>query len=69
MMYRTTKQNVQRFAGSMETQYTPATDVNLSLTFGVDMINEQNVRFVPFGWSVDGLSGCDAGPAPAPCAT
>lgn len=57
MMYRTTTQNTQRFAGSLETQYTAMTDLNLSLTFGVDMINEQNVRFVPFGWNVDGLSG------------
>lgn len=57
MMYQRTMQNVQRFAGSIGTDYTPVDAVTLDLTFGVDLINEQNVRHVPFGWNVDGLSG------------
>lgn len=56
MMYRHASQSMQRFAGSVGANYTPLEALALDLTFGVDLVNEQNVTFVPFGWNVDGLS-------------
>ncbi|HEX7118875.1 MAG TPA: SusC/RagA family TonB-linked outer membrane protein [Longimicrobiales bacterium] len=56
MMYRVSSQAMQRFAGSVAAHYTPLSSVALDLTLGVDMINEQNVSAVPFGWNVDGLT-------------
>lgn len=56
MMYRRSSQAIQRFAGSVGANYTPLESVSLELTFGADLINEQNVVHVPFGWNVDGLT-------------
>ncbi len=56
MMNRHTEQNTQHFAGSIGTQYAPMETVNLEVTLGVDQVNEQNVRFIPYGWNVDGLA-------------
>ena len=57
MMNRKTMQDMQRFSGSIGANYNPLQTVNLDLTFGADVVSEQNIDFVPFGWSVDGLSG------------
>jgi TonB-linked SusC/RagA family outer membrane protein len=56
MMYRHASQSTRRFAGSVGANYTPVPSVSLDLTFGADVVGEQNVTFVPFGWNVDGLS-------------
>ncbi|HEX6939854.1 MAG TPA: SusC/RagA family TonB-linked outer membrane protein [Longimicrobiales bacterium] len=56
MMYRHASQGIQRFSGSVGADYTPLESVSMELTFGVDLVNEQNVAFVPFGWNVDGLT-------------
>ncbi len=56
MMNRHTEQNTQHFAGSIGTQFAPIESTNLEVTFGIDQVNEQNVRFIPFGWNVDGLA-------------
>ena len=56
MMNRHTQQNTQHFAGSIGAQYAPMESVNLETTFGIDQVNEQNVRFIPYGWNVDALA-------------
>lgn len=56
MMYRHASQSMQRFAGSIGVNYTPMESLSLDLTLGADVVNEQNVSFVPYGWNVDGLS-------------
>lgn len=62
MMNRRTMQDMQRFSGSVGAQYTPMSSLSLDLTLGVDVVAEQNIRFIPFGWNVDGLSaGTPAG--------
>lgn len=57
MMNRRTMQDMQRFSGSVGAAYTPLAELSLDLTLGVDIVSEQNVNFIPFGWNVDGLSG------------
>ena len=56
MMYQRSMQAIQRFAGSVGVNYTPLESVSTELTFGVDLINEQNTFHRPFGWNVDGLT-------------
>ena len=61
MMYRHASQSMQRFAGSIGVNYTPMESLSLDLTLGADVVNEQNVSSVPYGWNVDGLSAGHAG--------
>jgi TonB-linked SusC/RagA family outer membrane protein len=56
MMNHRTMQDMQRFSGSVGAQYAVFDALNLDLTLGVDLVTEQNVNFVPFGWNVDRLS-------------
>jgi TonB-linked SusC/RagA family outer membrane protein len=56
MMNRHTQQGTQHFAGSIGLHYSPMEAVNLESTFGIDQVNEQNVRFIPYGWNVDHLA-------------
>ena len=57
MFNRLTEQDVRRFSGSFGASFIPMQSVNFEATMGVDLVTEENIRFVPFGWSVDGLSG------------
>src|SRR5690606_2354352 len=52
MMYRRFQQEVQRFAGSVAANYRPTESISLDASFGVDMVNQQDVGFSPFGWNV-----------------
>jgi len=49
-------EETQRFAGSLNAQYSPLQDLTLTATFGVDVSSSQEVDFRRFGWDVDGVS-------------
>jgi TonB-dependent starch-binding outer membrane protein SusC len=52
-LHRLTTQDVQRFGGNLSANYQPTPSLSVDATVGVDMVNQQAVRFIPFGWNVD----------------
>ncbi|MEX2467340.1 MAG: SusC/RagA family TonB-linked outer membrane protein [Gemmatimonadota bacterium] len=55
--HRLRDQQVQRFGGAFTTVWQPTSNVTLDATVGIDMVNQRGVRFIPFGWDVDGFTG------------
>ena len=49
-------EETQRFAGSLNAQYSPVENFTVDATFGVDLVNSQEVDFRRFGWDVDDFS-------------
>ncbi len=49
-------EETQRFAGSMNAQYSPLQNFTVDGTFGVDIVNAQEVDFKRFRWAVDDFS-------------
>jgi TonB-dependent SusC/RagA subfamily outer membrane receptor len=55
-LQRTTDQQAQHFNGSVSASYRPVDEIGLDMTFGIDMVNQQDVQFAPFGYDVDLLT-------------
>ncbi len=58
-MQTTIEQSVEHFTGTVGAGYEVTPDVNLDLTVGVDMVNQQSAEFTPFGWNLDQFAGSD----------
>ena len=52
-MQQLNDQQVGRYAGALDLQYTASEQVTLSLTGGYDFTSQQDVGFSPFGYNVD----------------
>lgn len=53
----TVNQDVEHFAGSLNTNWTIRDGLVFDGTFGVDVTNARGTNFNSFGWNVDGFSG------------
>jgi TonB-dependent starch-binding outer membrane protein SusC len=55
--HRLRDQQVQRFGGAFTTIWQATDNVSFDATVGLDLVNQRGVRFIPFGWNVDGFTG------------
>jgi TonB-dependent starch-binding outer membrane protein SusC len=57
--HRLTTQDVQRFGGAVTAIYQATPNINIDATVGIDFVNQRAVRFLPFGWNVDGFASAN----------
>lgn len=58
-LQRETRQEVERYSGSISADYNPTPSLSLDAVAGVDVVSQRSGKSIPFGWNVDGLAGND----------
>lgn len=59
LMQQTTKQEVERFMGSLQASLTPRDNVALNGIIGLDFTSNASEQHLPFGWTVDNFASFD----------